>query len=263
MSDSNLTYSPIPVKPTHQTSQATPYKQEHFRYILKILIPVWRSVRARNYWACQHPIFYVDLYAGAGRSPDDDSLGSPLIFSEETINAKIPIEAHFYERDLAMFASLAENMKDYPGVLHCADNHEILTSNLFPKKRNANRYGLVYLDPPGNDGGQRMDEVMKLAQKVALSYARVDILINYSATIWKRMRDFSYYQNIIELLNTIPKQHRLIRAPYKQHQWTMLLFTNWLAFPKNENLKWYGINSPEGKATLEQVAYSQNERDAK
>lgn len=241
------------------SSDNTPIKQAHLRHILNETMGRINGVRLSNDWACKYDPIYFDLFAGPGCEPDGTA-GSPLIFCEIAAKQPYPFEAHFYESDPETALQLACNLTNSPDnreryFLHRADNMTVkeILPNCYEKS--ARRLGIAYADPSNGD----LVGLLNPLRQIAIVYRRVDLVLNYAATSWKRQNKLDHYQCLLDLLPTIPKQRWFIREPIDDFQWTMLIGTNYLNYRASERHHWYDIRSTRGNELLMRIALTREQ----
>jgi hypothetical protein len=90
----------------------------------------------------------------------------------------------------------------------------------------------------------------------------VDVVINLAAASYKRKRHLDDYQNLKDALLSI-KPYWIITKPKDTHQWTILLGTNWDAFPQLKKDGFVRFESDLGREWFDKVVYTQQERHDK
>ena len=243
----------------YQKGPDTPYKQEHYRYVLTQLLAIYGAIR--NKYGSKNPVFLWDLYAGPGRTDGlDGEAGSPLIACELALKQSYPIKLHFYEANPSDAALLRENLSKPPYcnadfVVHEASNQSVLEI-LGRDRRHPSVYGLVYADPSNAD----LNGFDSIFAAFAIKYPRVDLLLNYAAASYKRKVKFKDYKSLQDRLNPIRKEKWFIREPIKQQQWTMLLGTNFNGLKPEEKKHWHDVGESVGKRLFLEVNYTAEQK---
>lgn len=204
--------------------------------------------------------YYFDLNAGPGLT--HDYAGSPAIFLQEA--SKYPsmkVHATLIEVRKDNTEALAKVLAPYHSSTRIFDirhgDHNDVLPEYFVGQRKK-RLGLVYTDPTGS-----IPPFDLLAEMSKVScYAKTDFLISCAATTIKRARGCSVcHQNkhLVYFLGAIDKQYWNVREPLGRHQWTLLIGSNWNAYPTFKHLGFYSASSEKGKAILERLNYSSKE----
>ncbi len=240
-------------------SEYTDLKQQIFRELLKMHIRIVKGILSRNEWPDQR-YWYIDLTAGPGKY--DGHVGSPVIFHEEIEKAGMPYSAILFEREQKFHESLGKYFEEMKNSGQVTGEVEIVHKPYQEGKKDTNfkrpRYGLVYIDPSGDMPD--FDYLGDISRYKANQY--MDFLINISATNVKRIRkspDTDFSENLMELLGKLDKKHWLVREPYAKHQWTMLIGTNWDAFPKFKGRRFFRTNEPDGRDILQRLSMTTSE----
>lgn len=243
-------------------------KQEDFGYILDTHYPIEINI-ARKYGRTSQPIFHFDLYAGAGYvALDDGSVveGSPIIAARTYARGELPVRAYFFEEQSRWSSGLQVNLDrlywgewtspgwDYHVVP--GDHHRtapLIIDRLWQQQRNP--YGLVYADPYG-----RLP--VTLLMQFADRFKRVDQLLCVAATGYKRFRQGPAPHYLERDIQMIDKRHVWVRETRKGDAWhqTMIFLTNWDEWPHLTKLGFWPLKSPEGRAIMDRLNYSENER---
>jgi three-Cys-motif partner protein len=250
----------VKLKPSerYQWSEATPFKQYCARNAFALHLACTKRILIKHRdasWLSPKPPLYIDFNAGPGIDPVG-SPGSPLIFLEEATKKEMTYEVHLYEADSETYTKLVTNLRG-SGLnggniyLHPQSNSDI--SEIVPAVQEGWRYGLAYFDP---SNAPAINELFPLASIVARKLPQVDLLFNYAAASYKRTVEHAEYRSLLDWMKTIDKRTGLIREPYSQFQWTMLILTNWTRYPEDEARNWYNIDSPEGESIFRRVNYT-------
>lgn len=251
---------------TYKTSDNTPLKQDSLRQLLwwhmDIVKTIWKK---RPYMKALNdrirPYRYYELHGGYGVD-ENGNPGSPLIFHNVAREHDIPYKAIIYERDLNAFNSLrkqTESFKDY--YLYNEDHTKLLEIYSDPKFQSIDKYrkyhfGVIYSDP------SNADPSTDVLRKVTNAYPKLDIILNLAAASYKRTSHLDDYTNLKDELFSV-KKIWILRKPIGNHQWTMLLGSNWLDFPEWEQKGFVRFDSDVGREWFDKVAYTKQERHAK
>lgn len=235
------------------------------------------------------------IEAGLADGPTDAAIrGSPLLALRASLDLKIPVKLVLCEKNprfcRQLWEALIDEMMDWrlsvsphsAGCAGCAgcdrwdaeqqvrarvtllegDHNETIPTLLarHPEIWDSNRpfFGLIYADPYGLRD-------LPIGPMQALSRARalrrVEILVNVSATAYKRVRRAGQPGGyLFDDLASIERAHRWIREPAGQWQWTMMLATNTPAFKPLGRLKFHDVRSTEGSRLLTVLNLSAGER---
>jgi len=255
----------------YRESKNTPHKQLSFYQILANLFAIIGAIRNKPVkkgdpnWAKNTNPIYFDLFAGPGVNKAGNP-GSPLIFLEVARLQNYLIESHFYEKDPVSVASLnrcIDNFVDYPKNVQCVVHPECnqhvdkVLMGYSAKESSLWRFGIAYADPSDAD----LNAALYPLQRIAATYPRVDLVLNYAAASWKRQKELHHYRNLLQYLVETGKSKWFIRKPIDRFQWTMLMGTNFLSFSADEKRYWFDVDSAEGDALLKKVAFTREELD--
>jgi hypothetical protein len=237
------------------------------------------SIMQRHAWAMPY-YTYLDLSAGPGRYYDEAGLtveGSPLIALLTARLLRLPLVAVFYEQVLSTMGELQGALTPhFAQPPHCltqafcwagsqehsqeallvhGDAQALMPGllaqwRLDAEQRNRKHVGLVYSDPNGLIP-------FALLAEAARALPQCDILIQAGGTSHKRQ----YYNEsnglcstFEELLDTIKKQHWLIRDLYGAQQWTFLLSSNWKDMTRKlSGQSFHALCSPEGRSIMRRL----------
>lgn len=255
----------MPIDQDAGYSESTPIKQHDFEHVLTTLLIVAHGVMLRGY---PHPEFlYFDLNAGPGRLGGVD--GSPLIFVRTARRIGLPFRAFFFEKNKESAYQLREALES---ICPPEDRHRLrivhgdhsrgvawkIESELSDLP-NDWVYGLAY-----GDGNGKSDTPIGPLVALAERFPRVDLLLNVTATGYKRARganpDASY---LLDDLRPILKAHRMIREPVSEWQWTMLFLTNWAGAPEFGERGFRRLGSSAGREIADRVNFSKREAQKK
>lgn len=223
--------------------------------------------------------------------------GSPLITLRAALDEAIPIKMVLCEKDRAhcrdLYEALVDEVMDYhletwghesacDGCAGCdrwlaaeyldelvtileGDHNETIPALLagYPEVWGGKRpfFGLIYADPYGAKGanGPGLLPMEALSRVPCLS--RVEILINVSATAYKRARRAGAMETYLFAdLAPIKRAHRWIREPVGRWQWTMILATNTPRLTLTRSLGFHRSDTPEGAALIDRLNISAHER---
>jgi three-Cys-motif partner protein len=237
-------------------------KIEHFSKILGMHMAITREVIKKNQFRFERIYHYFDLTAGQGKTPDGNQ-GSPLVFLDKVCELEfdIPFTANLIEHDPTNYTELVSSVSAHPlygdnrqNINFYAGDYEIAVRSLFRTTR-VNQLGLFFVDHTGT-----------LPSFDTLSFVgqvrpRMEILIYLPATNVKRLYGKTS-KLLSDYLDDIGKSHWLIREPFKgdSHQWTFLLGSNWDKFPRYKSIKFYRLDSDEGKRIFRQMNLSKEQR---
>jgi three-Cys-motif partner protein len=256
----------MPVNNDVGTSEYTEIKQQHFNKIIDIHIESTLAILRKNNkrfpgW-CEKKYYYFDINAGPGMVNGEE--GSPLIFLNYAKKHKdISFHVVLIENNKTNILELSEKMQPYliyPNLvidIRFGDHNKIIPEYFVAQKRN--RFGLIYNDPSGKVPSFDLLQAMS----GTACYSKLDILINCpSATIKRVSRSplTKSKETLIDYLNKIDKEHWLIREFYFKHQWTFLIGTNWINFPRFKKIGMYPMSSVEGKKILYDLNYTTSEK---
>lgn len=248
-------------------SEATKYKQEHFRTIVKTHLQATcygiLPNAMRHRWS-EPRYYYFDLNSGPGVVDGED--GSPLIFLDEASNyPQMKFKCVLIENNTDNFMQLKENIdaRFYPKnieIIMCyGDNKEELQRfNYVNNTINRQCFGLLYSDPNGTFPD--IDLLSDITNNPR--FAKLDIVMNLAATSIKRLSKCGKVKetrDLKECLSSLNKSHFIIREPYLKHQWTMIIATNWNSFPKFKKQGFHELNSEIGQSLLNLFNYTADE----
>ncbi len=251
-------------------SDVTPVKQYHFREIIKKHINITKSIFKKYPGWAESTYYYFDINAGSGMV--NGTKGSPLVFLKEaakirSMNFKVILFEINKDNCLKLSMCVAPfNKKNISITVHCADNREAIKEYFVSQKQK--RYGIVYADANGIPDFDLLGKLSRVA-----CYEKLDILINCPAAAIKKTRGCSLaFENkgkpinmgrryLFEMMQEIDKTHWIIRDKYSSFQWTMMIASNWDAFPVFSKFGFYQSNSEKGKELLHIFNYSELERE--
>lgn len=236
----------------YKSSSYTATKQTNLARLLETHFRIVQGILKKNVRAVQKYLYY-DLTAGCGRNKETNEAGSPVIFLETAKEFSLKYDARFFEIHDETRQDLITNLKPYHEQGHTfnvgIDHHDLA----LPKNPMTRQYGLVYVDP---SNAQIPLDLLKEFNRV---YDHIDIVINLACTSQKRASRSKHTETLEEILNQIGKREWIISKPVTAFQWSMMLGTNWTAYPKFE--RWfYKRSSSEGQYILELLSSTEKER---
>lgn len=229
-------------------------------------------------------------------SLEDSLKGSPLLTLRAALDADIPLKLVVCEKNPAFCRSLKEALIDElqdwaldnlphdgaacDGCSRCdrwkaedrldtmvtileGDHTETIPAFLaqhravFASKRPF--FGLIYADPYGakGDNGLPVGPLEHLTRVPCLR--RLEVLINVSATAYKRTRHLGAGE-LFDELDAIHRDHRWVREPVTAWQWTMILATNSPKVRPNERLGFHRFESDAGRSLIDRLSLSKAQR---
>jgi len=239
-------------------SDHTPLKESGLGCILRMHMRVTKSIIAKRESFAHPDYHWFDINAGFGQYPECP--GSPLVFLNEAKQIGITYQATFIEQDATNVSRLASCIGDNRNVtILCGDNMRLLPIVAGQLSGRRQHYGMLYTDPNGIPSFDLLSGVSRFPV-----LRKVDFLIYVSATSIKRSRRAhpDKYVGLTEYLATIDKRHWLLRdiSTVGAHQWTFLLGTNWDGFPEYRKEGFYRADTKDGKAIMNILATTQEER---
>jgi hypothetical protein len=232
--------------------------------------PTWRR-----------PYVWADLTSGSGYDdlPEGSTVkGTPLTamdrLHERYAKKGIPSAAVFFEREpdravelrAALLHEYGPSSKDVSYKVHARDSHEFLEAFCDPKAIPGEMGAFVYDPTEAVD----LDFMADIANAPHLK--RYDLLVYVSATSIKRPRSLpAHYQTdrrtLVERLTAINKRKIIVRKPSGPSEWSWFIMTNDRHFPvwhkaagRSNNLDFFDIVTPEGRAVLEHLNWTRAER---
>lgn len=223
-------------------SEYTQTKQEQFAGIFRANYNAWRGVLAKQRWFDGN-YTYIDLNAGPGHHPEYGS-GSPMIALEYLRQYGARYTAHLFERDVVNAQSLAALTDESKNEFVHACDHRFIDQ--FVGNGRPNKIpGLIYSDENGNP------PPFEFLAQLSKTFTRMDILIYFSATNIKRVKQFTY-TDLLNYVRPIERTRAVIREPMGKHQWSFLYMTNGPAIEwKREGF--YDLRSKEGQAIFKRL----------
>lgn len=245
----------MPVKNGMGYSGATPDKQSGLAKYMSLHMKIVRQILDKYRWADQR-YYYFDLNAGCGENIEIGIDGSPRIFKDQVSNHGLDYEAYLIEIEKGNCQDLdAEFSKDKKIKTINANNAEVILQIL--ENFTGKEYGLIYIDP-----NNLAD--FDLIEKISFACGRLDILVRYPVTSLKRARGAhcEMFQRIIEYINRINKEKKIIRAPMDgdKFQWVFLFFANYINGGWGRE-RFFDISSNAGKEILKKLNYTREELD--
>lgn len=261
----------MPKLGTVGVSSFTQSKQRSLEYVVSALVPMVGSIQTRHDWASGESL-WVDLFAGPGRYPDDDTgyeiLGSPIILMR-ALKAERQRSPAFTPRLILIESKrcCADRLRleveredcDFAEVLDC-DCCEWLCSR---PKLGSETFGLVYSDPNGMPPSDALAEFYQDRRHTW----RLDCLLYTSANTIKRVRRCHEVtgsphdgRTLLEHTNAIGKSKTYIRRPLGGDYWTHLLLTNSPIVWNLRSAGLYDIESERGKEILDDCNRTRLER---
>ena len=246
-------------------SEVTANKQYQFQEIIQTHISIVKAIVSNpnkaQYWADE--CLYIDAYSGNGLCESGPNMmGSALILLDALKHSGIKSKVVLIEHDSKTCDELKINTSRYSSNLldleiWNADNSDVLADlsrRPFPKKP----LGMLYLDPNGVPGFEPAKRFLSLRQ-----FGKIDLLVNCPCTAVKRTCSnvkCSNTSKVAEHLVGIDKCFWLVREQIGKWQWSFLLGTNWHAFPEFSHLNCRKITTPEGRAILEDITYTADDK---
>ena len=192
--------------------------------------------------------FHFDLNAGCGFNHEACCIGSPVAFFksvEESGHKKVV--AHFVDKDRSSLEQLQTLIP--AGTLHHTHNKDFVSS--IPSLVGHDRFavGSILCDPNGAD--VPFDELAAVLK----DYKRLDLIINWNSTIYKRCNAsplHSTYPQLQELPELFNKQYCHIRSPLPgdRHGFTLFVGRNFKT-DGHRKLGFYSMDADQG----EQIAH--------
>lgn len=230
-------------------SAYTPIKHEQLRYIVGTLIGLTSGPKFRGHSRAHPEFLYWDLNSGPGIVNGEP--GSPFVFLKEATAKGEPFRGWFHELHPLSAATLDSLVdRSMMGRVICVPgDHNITVPHILRTgTRGISRraYGLAFADPNGRD-----DLGITALQAIAARFPYVDFLLNLGAMHWKRIRSVGKSGRLLtDDLARIPKTFKLIREPVGQHQWAMVLCTNYKDIPAFRKLRFHDIAGERGQEIL-------------
>jgi hypothetical protein len=213
--------------------------------------------------------YFVDLTCGSGIADDQGTLGSPLIFERVCRNRdslcvavdrvgkhikrlKKRLSSRGVPEDCFEFV-VGDYRKDALLIRYMIRSHARRIPMANGKYRKP--LGLVYCDPSGS-----LVDFNAIGDVVRGS--PMDVLVALSATNIKRVVGALDDRNehLEDGIVAIPKNCWLVREPYRQHQWTMLLGSKSdLMLSKFSKQGFVNLFSPMGARIFERLNFSKPE----
>ena len=254
-------------KNTYGYSDATIPKQFDFEEIISTHINTTKAILKKHIkWATDQNYWYFDLNAGPGIDEDDKfgrKTGSPIIFLKKAITKKIPSKTIFYENDKKHYASLLNSISTLtiPNRLsldidtHNSSNEQLMRYYTIPTEKS---YGLIYHDPNGVPNFNLLSRFFKI------NHPKIDLLINCPCTAIKRIayssKKTTKNKFLNEFIDNVNKKHWLIREPYTEWQWSMIIGSNWDHFPNFKKLGFLNKDSPEGQELFKRLVFKKGDK---
>lgn len=250
------------VAPEKWITDETVIKEQHFRGILKMHIGICRGIYSR--WRKPPPYLYVDCHGGPGilelkgRTFD----GSPVIAHDLLGTGRLAYEAVHFENDPEIAARLDVTLAAAGSPR--SGSHTVTAEDCevgLPRWCLGSGYprdcrGLIYSDPIG-------DPIPVEALNVAAArFPKVDILAYVAANDqYKRVNGgrHGHGRTLVDDIASVDKRTVLIREPRTTHQWTFILWSNWVDFPQWEKIGFVNADSPSGRAHLEKANFTRQQ----
>ena len=247
-------------KTGQQYSDATPYKLNGFRYLMRYHAGVCEKIFSK-YPTSKY--IYIDLNCGAGEQTEYEQFGagiygSPIIALQE-LNEKgiIPV-CHFCDNHSDALTKLEKTIQKLGLNCHSkywsGNNKESLKA-ISKSMINTKFNGLVYSDPNGKQDFplQEIKETFQLPQM-----QRVDLLLNVATTYvkrWARNPKAKWEKYLLnELINDHGKEYVFIREPYDNAlKWTFVYATNWENQKELNKIRLYKIDRVIGKQIVDNL----------
>jgi len=256
-------------KDNYGYSKSTLLKQKDFEEIMGTHINISKAIIKKHNWVYPY-YWYFDLNAGPGVHKDAEygfKIGSPLIFLNEAIEKRLPLNAILFENDKKNHASLLNSISKLVTTnkqlsrmnitTHSFSNEKLIEK--YDKEVTRESYGLIYHDPKGRPN---FDLFTRFYENGHHPY--IDLMINCPCTTIKRS---TYYNSKIDenrllndFLNGINKKYWLIREPYGPFQWSLIIGSNWYHFPRFKELGFLDKNSPEGQKLFKRLIFKPTDK---
>ena len=253
-------------------SEATDYKQHHFRIILQKQLYVCKCIFNKASNKAKPIFYYFDLNAGSGLYEENynnyilQKKGSPIIFLEEVQKAGINFRAYFLDKS----QEAIDNLSDIPIVknlmydangqrrihIKCKEQSYALL-DIVKNAPTDLKYGLIYIDPNGIFDDKLLTEIFQHK-----GFNCIDVLINANIMAIKRCRNVPCIKDkrlLEERLNTINKKYWLYRDTIGSWQWSLILGTNWVDFPTFERIGMYSKKNENGQLIFNKLNYTEKE----
>lgn len=239
-------------------------KLETLRTFMHVHMGITKSIfkKYKGKWLCK-TYLYFDLNAGPGEYSYGEKLhqGSPLIALQTAKSVGIDCCAVFIDNDKSCCQRLRDHIREYDDdgnvYVHFGDQSDIMFSMYADLGQRQQYYGLMYMDPPGNEPHWDLSTVLG-KQKC---YEKIDFLYYLSATNMKRVKEI---EKLHERITQIPKDYWLIRKPVGAHQWTFLFGCNWGvdgkgSYPQLAKQNFVRLEDDEGYEVLRQLSFTHKE----
>lgn len=202
---------------------------------------------------------HFDLNCGTGHNAEANCIGSPLAFVRAADDVGVKrFFAGFCDIEGASVSKLLsrkEMQRSECAGFH-GDNESLVHAIPEIVRAMGERpewvVGTVLSDP--NGAAVPLDALAELSR----ACPRLDIIVNWNSTIFKRVRKSSIHDSEITLrdaLGKIGKAHWLIREPMSAHQWTLLIGRN-AKLGDHKALGFYHLDSDKGRDIFERCNYT-------
>ena len=255
-------------KDNYGYSKSTLLKQKDFEEIMGTHINISKAIIKKHNWVYPY-YWYFDLNAGPGVHKDAEygfKIGSPLIFLNEAIEKRLPLNAILFENNKKNHASLLSSisklviadkqLSKMNITIHNFSNEKLIEKHDTEVTRES--YGLIYHDPKGRPN---FDLLTRFYENKHHPY--IDLMINCPCATIKRSTYYNSNTDENRLLNEflygIDKKYWLIRKPYSRWQWSLIIGTNWTDFPRFKQLGFLDKNSPEGQKLFKKYIFSNDD----
>jgi len=236
-------------------STETEVKQAHLRMLLDMHLRVCKTV-IEKFKAKPYYCFY-DINCGCGRDKDGNP-GSPLIFLEVAEKHDCDYRALFLDKKKIFIDSLIKEIgSDNLNVHIRHGEQESILPKYFPRDGKY-RIGFLYTDP----NGIANFDLLSAASRQR-GFDKLDILINCNAAAIKRYKGAFGGRKLIEHLREINKKYWVVREPVGCWQWSMLIGTQWMDFPKLRECGFYDISSKRGMEIFDRLNLTHEELKCK
>ena len=245
-------------------------KQEHFSGIVDYISSVaYRDIcrRSEGGWL-DHRYWVFDMNAARPFYPiEDQKLYGPHLPSSSIIGPRVAadngntVRAVLMEIDqdnareltLYYFGKKEEGSPLSNGCIHaeihCGDSSELLLLNAQSTYRE--RHGYIYVDPNTPSLPDSLTEFFRYPCN-----QKIDLIINIAATSLKRKGE--RLDQLIAGVQTY-KSKWLVREPHAQHQWTMLIGTNWANLNAWKKKGFHLLDSKIGTEVFNQLSKTRQE----
>jgi hypothetical protein len=238
-------------------SLATELKERGIGAALSVSLSIFGS----KFNSTRFRYLHFDLHAGSGVNEEVGCIGSPLVYLG-TARAKgiQNYAAHFCELDddrVRKLLGQPEVSGDRRVFVHHGDNRGLMLA--IPqiirdahKENPAYAVGSILADP--NSTEMSLDELEFAAEECK----RLDLIINWNATAYKRMQRGQYLLEVLEKLRR-HRAHWLIRRPIGAWNFTLLVGRNVKA-SEHRAMDFYDLDNSFGQHFMRLATLSEKQR---